>query len=183
MESNENLWAQWMRDAKAGDEAAYRRLLQSLAGHVRAFSRQGCARSGLPSADAEDIVQETLLAIHLKRHTWDERQPILPWVRAIARNKMIDTLRRKGRRVHVSIDDFLEILPAAATADAHDMSDAKRLLGALDGRQRQVVEAISVEGATIRETAARLGISEGAVRVALHRGLKALAGLYGNGDT
>jgi len=183
VESNESLWAGWMRAANAGDEAAYRRLLQALAGLVRAFSRQGCARAGLPAADAEDIVQETLLAIHLKRHTWDERQPLLPWARAIARNKLIDNLRRKGRRVHLPIDDFLETLPAAPASDGHDLADAKRLLRALDGRQRQVVEAISVEGASIRETAARLGVSEGAVRVALHRGLKALAAMYEDGTT
>ena len=56
------------------------------------------------------MVQETLLAVHLKRHTWDESQPLLPWVRAIAQNKLIDFLRRRGRRVHVPIDEFSETL-------------------------------------------------------------------------
>ncbi len=180
MESKERLWADWMRAANTGDGQAYRRLLDALAIVIRSFTRQGCARSGLAAADAEDVVQETLLAIHLKRHTWDERQPILPWVRAIARNKLIDSLRRRGRRVHVPIDDFLEILASPQDQNSLDMRDAKRLLKVLDGRQRQVVEAISVEGASIREAAHRLGISEGAVRVALHRGLKALVAVYGS---
>lgn len=180
MESNERLWSEWMRAANQGDGAAYKRLLEALAGMLRATTRYGCARAGLPVAEAEDIVQETLLAIHLKRHTWDERQPILPWVRAIARNKLIDSLRRRGRRVHVSIDDLVEVLPSPPDDSSSNKADAARVLRALDGRQRQVVEAISVEGASIRETASRLGISEGAVRVALHRGLKALMAVYGN---
>ena len=66
-------------------------------------------------------MQETLLAVHLKRQTWDERQPLLPWVRAIAQNKLIDNLRRRGRRVHVPIDDVSDALavdeqPAVRTA-------------------------------------------------------------------
>jgi RNA polymerase sigma-70 factor (ECF subfamily) len=122
------------------------------------------------------VVQETLLAVHLKRQTWDENQPLLPWVRAIAQNKLIDNLRRRGRRVHVPIDDVSDALAVNEEPAVSDGIDAERILAKLQGRQREIVQAISIEGATARQVADRLGMTEGAVRVALHRALKSIAG-------
>jgi RNA polymerase sigma-70 factor (ECF subfamily) len=183
-EGRERDWAQWMTAAIAGDEAAYRRLLASLAPMLRARTRRILSQMGASSADAEDIVQETLLAIHLHRHTWRPSDPIGPWVSAIARYKLIDALRRRTRQSEVAIDDFAEMLPDAVDQEADlGRRQAARLVDALDGRQGAVVRAISVDGAGIKETAAKLGMSEGAVRVALHRGLKTLARLYrGSGE-
>jgi RNA polymerase sigma-70 factor (ECF subfamily) len=172
-------WAGLMRAALNGDAAAYNRLLTSLAPAIRSVVRRGLGRAGLAAEDAEDVVQETLLAIHLKRHTWDASLPLGPWVRAIARNKLIDAIRRRGRVNHVPIDDVVDTLasnageqtPLPGKLDAHVQS--------LPDRQRSVVRAISLEGASIRETAARLNMSEGAVRVALHRGLAALSVKFG----
>jgi RNA polymerase sigma-70 factor (ECF subfamily) len=87
-------WGDLMRAANGGDTAAYNRLLTRLAPAVRAVARRGLGRAGLGPEEAEDVVQETLLAIHLKRHTWDPSLPLGPWVRAIARNKLIDSMRR-----------------------------------------------------------------------------------------
>jgi RNA polymerase sigma-70 factor, ECF subfamily len=162
-----------------GDATAYNRLLTSLAPAIRSVARRGLGRAGLAAEDAEDVVQETLLAIHLKRHTWDASLPLGPWVRAIARNKLIDAIRRRGRGIYVPIDDVVDTLagdageqtPLPGKLDAH--------LQSLPDRQRSVVRAISLEGASIRETAARLNMSEGAVRVALHRGLAALSVKFG----
>ena len=172
-------WGVLMRAANGGDAAAYNRLLTSLAPAIRAVARRGLARARLAPDDAEDVVQETLLAIHLKRHTWDPSLPVGPWVRAIARNKLIDAMRRRGRRDHVPIDDVVETL-------AGDTAEPTPLPGKLDehlqglpDRQQSVVRAISLDGASIRETAARLNMSEGAVRVALHRGLAALSAKFG----
>src|SRR4051812_43936867 len=103
-----------MRAAMNGDTTAYDRLLSDLALALRAGARRGLARAGRPAEDAEDVVQETLLAIHLKRHTWDPSLPFGPWVRAIARNKLIDALRRRGHRFHVPIEDFEETLASDA---------------------------------------------------------------------
>lgn len=178
MAEYESQWAGWMRAANAGDSGAYRRLLESLAPFLRALASRGLGRLGRDAADAEDVVQETLLAIHLKRQTWDECEAFTPWVRAIARNKLIDNLRRRGRRINVPIDDVIDFLPAEQEADGLTPRETERLLAVLNGRQREIVQAISVEGASIRETAARFGISEGAARVALHRGLAALAAAY-----
>src|SRR6478736_3831257 len=110
-------WADWMRAANAGDEIAYRRLLEALAPVLRQIVRRGFTRSGFGNGDVEDVVQETLLAIHLKRQTWDEGEMITPWVTAIARHKLIDSLRRRGRHVELPIDDFLDVLPAEIATD------------------------------------------------------------------
>lgn len=174
MNERETEWAGLMRAAIAGDAAAYERLLRALTPALRAAARRGLLRSGRGDADAEDVVQETLLAIHLKRHTWDPDKMLGPWVMAIARNKLIDALRRRGRHVSVAIDDFADIL-AAEDAAPVPARDVDRQLARLPQRQREVVRSISVDGASIRDTAQRLDISEGAVRVALHRGLAALA--------
>lgn len=174
----DDAWGDLMRAALAGDGAAYRRLLEALTPRLRAVAARNLARAGIGASDMEDVVQETLLAIHLKRHTWDPREPLAPWVHVIARNKAIDALRRRGRRIEVSVDDFAEILPAAETRDPTEGGDVERLLGALGDRQRDIVRSIGMEERTIRETAERLSMTEGAVRVALHRGLKTLAQLY-----
>jgi RNA polymerase sigma-70 factor (ECF subfamily) len=168
-------WAGLMRQAIAGDAAAYRRLLVALAPVLRAAARRGYARAGKSDADAEDVVQETLLAIHLKRHTWDPSAPLGPWVRAIARNKLIDALRRRGSRIEVPVEDYIDHLPAEAETSSGIVGDVVKRLHQLPERQREVVRAIAVEGVSIADTAARLAVSPGAVRVALHRGLAALA--------
>jgi RNA polymerase sigma-70 factor (ECF subfamily) len=172
-----------MRRARQGDDEAYRRLLGQVSVWLRVVVRRGLVSAGRSTADCEDVVQEALLAMHLKRDTWDETQPLQPWVRAIARYKLADYLRRRGFHDHVDIDTHAESLTAAAASDAAAALDSQRLLASLPDRQRRIVEEIAVEGRRAAEVAARLGMSEGAVRVALHRALKALAALYrGNGS-
>ncbi len=168
-------WTGLMRQAVAGDDAAYQRLLMAIAPVLRATAQRGLARARQSSDSSEDIVQEILLAVHLKRHTWDPTAPFGPWLFAIARNKLIDTLRRKGRRVFVDIDEFADVLagePEKETASAHEIDQH---LAGLPERQRDVVRSIAVDSASIKETAAKFAMSEGAVRVALHRGLASLA--------
>jgi len=169
-------WMAWMRAAAAGDEPAYRRLLESLAGHLRRTVRFRLGRMGQGDLEVEDIVQETLLAIHLKRHTWRSGEPVSPWVAAISRNKTIDVLRRRGRRCESPLDETDE-----ADLLAHDApeegagQDLERMLGALDERARRIVQLVSIEGHSSRTAAQQVGMSEGALRVALHRSLKMLA--------
>lgn len=177
-EATEETWSRWMRAALDGDARAYRDLLGALTPRLRGLVGRALARAGASTADLEDIVQETLLALHLKRHTWEPTAPLAPWVQAIARNKTIDALRRRGRRIEVDVADFAEFLPAAPDRDPTEGGDVERLLGELGDRQRDIVRSIGVEEKSVRETADRLGMSEGAVRVALHRGLKTLADLY-----
>jgi len=177
----EEEWALLMRAAINGDSSAYRRLLASLTPALRAAARRNCARIGLDDGEAEDVVQEALLAIHLKRHTWDPDRPIGPWITTIARNKLIDARRRRGNRPMLPIDDLADILTAEGGDDSMDRRDLDRLVGKLGERQRDLVRSLSVEGRSIQETAKRLNMSEGAARVALHRAIKALAALYRGG--
>jgi RNA polymerase sigma-70 factor (ECF subfamily) len=170
-----------MRAANRGDGEAYRRVLEGLTPVLRAWVKRGLARYGSAQGEVEDVVQETLLALHLKRHTWDEGRPLLPWVRAIAENKLIDALRRGGRHLHVPIDDVGDVLAVDAEPAALNGVESERALALLPGRARQIVVAISIEGASAREVAERLGMTEGAVRVALHRALKALANTLRDG--
>lgn len=167
-----------MRAARKGDDEAYRRLLLVVAAWLRTVASRGLAAAGRPNADCEDIVQETLLAMHLKRDTWDETQPLQPWLRAIARHKLVDHLRRRGFTDHVDIDDHADALAAPATAEEGSAFDARQMLASLPERQRRIVEGISIEGRSARDVGVRMGMSEGAVRVTLHRALRALAVAY-----
>ena len=167
-----------MRSARQGDDEAYRRLLGRVAVWLRTVVRRGLATAGRGMEDSEDIVQEALLAMHLKRDTWDDARPIEPWLRAIARYKLADHLRRHGWRDHVDIDDWSNAIELAVDVEAPATVDARLLLESLPERQRSIVRAISVEGRSAADVASRLGMSEGAVRVALHRALKALAAFY-----
>lgn len=174
----EEEWAALLRAALDGDEQAYRRFLVTVTPYLRAMAARRCAQYNVPAGDAEDVLQEVLIAVHLKRGTWDKERPIGPWLSIIVRNKLIDILRRRGKRVDVPIEDVLETLAANDEASSLDTMDAERLIARLRPPQDDIVRSISLNGASIRETAERLKMTEVAVRVALHRALKTLANLY-----
>lgn len=161
-----------------GDGHAYESLLKELSGHLRAFFRKRLAR--LPD-EVEDLVQETLLAVHNQRHTFVPEQPLTPWVHAIARYKMIDMLRRWGGQEALNdpLDDELELLSYSDTQamDAH--RDVTKLLEQLPERQRVPIEYVKLQGLSVAETAHITGLSESAIKVGVHRGLKALAAMLG----
>ena len=167
-------WPDLMRLAVTGDSTAYHSLLKSVTPMLRAAVRRGLARAERPLDQSEDVVQEVLLAIHVKRHTWDVDAPFAPWLFAIARNKLIDALSRQGKRIILDIDDFAEILPGEIAKECASAAEVAAHLGSLPMRQREILQSIAVDSASISETAARLSISERAVRVALHRGLASL---------
>src|SRR6186713_3709332 len=144
-------WTGLMRSAIAGDNAAYHRLLKAVTPVLRAAARRGLARAGQPVDQAEDIVQDILLAVHLKRHTWDVSAPFAPWLFAIARNKLIDALRRRGRRVFVDIDDFAETIPSEPAPEAVPASEVEAQLQTLPVRQRDVLQSIAVESVSIKD--------------------------------
>ena len=161
----------------AGDAAAYHAFLSKLCAHLRAFL--GKRLFGWPD-EVEDLVQECLLAMHNQRHTYQSDQPLTAWVHAIARYKMIDLLRAKSGReaLHVPLDDEIEVFAASAT----DASDARRdlggLLATLPDRQRLPIVHVKIEGLSVAETSRLIGMSESAVKVNVHRGLKALAARF-----
>ncbi|MFN5521121.1 sigma-70 family RNA polymerase sigma factor, partial [Bradyrhizobium sp.] len=160
-----------MRQAIAGDDEVYHRLLKAITPVLRAASRRGLSRAGQPVDQAEDIVQDILLAVHLKRHTWDVDAPFAPWLFAIARNKLIDALRRRVGQRLAEIVDVDEHPPAAPTVSA---GEVEAQLKTLPQRQRDVLQSIAVEASSIKQTAEKFSMTEGAVRVALHRALASL---------
>ena len=179
--SREADWTTWMRAALAGDTGAYRKFLHAVAPYIRAVARSRCRRLGVLESEAEDIVQEVLLTIHLKQGTWDRSKQIGPWVSAITRNKIIDVFRRRGRRIDVPLEDVIDILQAEDQLPEILTREIDFLLGQLTCRQQEIVRSISVNGTSIRETAERLKMTEVAVRVSLHRALKTLSALYRSG--
>jgi RNA polymerase sigma-70 factor, ECF subfamily len=160
----------------AGDAPAYRECLEALSAHLRAFFRRRLIR--LPD-EVEDLVQETLLAIHNQRHTYDPGQPLTAWVHAIARYKLIDLLRRRAVRdaLNDPLDDDLEVFLASETEAADARRDVARLIERLPDRQRLPIVHMKLEGLSVVETARLTGMSESAVKVGVHRGLRALARL------
>ncbi len=158
----------------AGDAVAYAAFLRDLAAHLRAFLRKRLVR--LPD-EVEDLVQESLLAVHNQRHTYDPSQPLTAWVVALARYKLIDLLRRRSRQdlLHDPLDEDSEQLPAADGNAAEARRDLAKLLDTLPERQRMPIVHVKLEGLSVAETAQRTGMSESAVKVGIHRGLKALA--------
>ncbi len=175
MQSDAEL-ADLLRAALGGDEKAYARFLTHAAMLIRSVVRK---RAGAGATDVEDVVQETLLALHTKRHTWRTDAPVLPWLYTIARYKLIDAWRRKGRRIELDVNEFAETIAAPVEEEQVSERDLGRILETLPAGQRNVVQSISVDGNSIPETAAKLGLNEGAVRVALHRGLKAIKQRFG----
>jgi RNA polymerase sigma-70 factor (ECF subfamily) len=176
--AREEEWASWMRSAIAGDGRAYHRLLTAVTPHLRVIARKRCEQFGAPASEAEDVVQEVLLAIHLKRGTWDPSRPLGPWMAALVRNKLIDSLRRRGRQAAVPLEDVIATLESDDGVAVADRMDIEQMLSRLKDPQRTIVQSISIEGSSVRETAERLKMTEVAVRVALHRALKALSALY-----
>ena len=158
----------------AGDAAAYHAFLRDLGAHLRAFLRKRLAR--LPD-EVEDLVQETLIAVHNQRHTYEPSEPLTAWLHAIARYKLVDLLRRRGRREALNdpLDDDTEILVASDIEATDARRDIARLLDTLPDRHRLPIVHVKLEGLSVAETAKLTGMSESAVKIGVHRGLKALA--------
>jgi len=160
----------------AGDASAYQAFLQDLSAHLRAFLRKRLTR--LPD-EVEDLVQESLLAIHNQRHTYDAGQPLTAWVHAIAKYKLVDLLRRRAKRdvFNDPLDDDFAIMAEADNSPSDARRDLGKLLERLPERQRLPIMHMKLEGLSVVETAKLTGMSESAVKVGVHRGLKALAAM------
>ena len=157
-----------------GDTAAYHAFLKALSAHLRAYFRK---RLFQRPDDVEDLVQETLLAVHNQRHTYRTDQPLTAWVHAIARYKLFDLLRARASREALTdpLDDELEVFAASDTDAADAKKDLNKLLAGLPDRQRLPIVHVKLEGLSVVEAAQRTGMSESAIKVGVHRGLKALA--------
>lgn len=157
-----------------GNATAYRDFLSELSTRLRAFLRK---RLPHMQDEVEDIVQETLLAVHNARHTYRADQPLTAWVHAIARYKLMDFLRARSRREAFNdpLEDEHELFVACDDEPAQAKRDVGALLEQLPDKQRLPIVHVKLEGLSVAQTAQLTGMSESAVKVGIHRGLKALA--------
>ena len=162
-----------------GDGAAYGRLLATLGSYLRAHFRR---KLGAGSADVEDLVQETLIAIHVKRSVYDRDQPFTPWAYAIARYKLLDHYRRSGSRRQVPLDDVADLFAAENPEEGAVRRDVDKLLSKLPARQQRLMRDVKLSGYSMEEAAARGGMSVSAAKVSVHRGMKRLEGEVGDED-
>lgn len=155
----------------AGDELAHADLLRGIAGYLRGFLAR---KMGREAPDLEDLVQESLLAIHLKRHTYDTSQPFTSWAYAIARYKMIDWFRRNRLRRTEIIDEAAELFASEETEATTARQDLDKLVAMLPEQQRNLLQQVKIGGLSNAEAARRTGMTEGAVKVSIHRSLQTL---------
>lgn len=177
MTTNEQELKPLMTAGLDGDSAAYRLLLERLSPHLRSYYRGRLARAGRGASEAEDLLQEALLAIHTRRHTYDRAELFTPWMHAIARYKLIDHLRRtNASRSDVPIEDADELTAHADHDGVESSIDLQRLMAGLSAKMRQAIQYVKLEGLSVAEAAHRSSMTEAAVKINIHRGLKALSG-------
>lgn len=170
---DDDQWSRLMEAAQGGNGGAYNRLLNEVQPWlVRYYSRR------LPLHMVEDAAQDTLMAIHKKRHTYEPGRPFRPWLAGIARYKWIDRLRAIGRQHTISIDD--EIFEPSVEGHEAAVTNAillEELLTKLKPAQISVIRLVKLQGFSIEDAAAKTGQSESLVKVNIHRGLAKLAAM------
>ena len=174
-------WPGLMARAQAGDAAAYRRLLDGVTPYLRALARRALGGG----ADVEDAVQDILLTVHAIRHTYDSGRPFRPWLAGIARHRVIDRLRARGRILSREVtlaEDHAALADGSVPDPAHDHATLYAALATLPARQREALTAVKLREMSLAEASAATGLSTGALKVATHRGLAALRRLFGSRD-
>lgn len=183
-EAGDRRLASLMRAAQDGDKTAYAQLLDEVACILRRFVQR---RSPfLQPTDVEDIVQEVLISLHVARATYDPARPFLPWLLGITRNRMADAARRHARRsTHEVADEqaletFLDLdtnIPVNAFGDPEAL---RRAIRDLPEGQRHAVELLKLREMSLKEAAAVTGMTIGALKAAMHRGLRTLRTVLSN---
>lgn len=167
-----------MLAGRNGDAVAYRSLLEKLSAQLRGYFKGQLNRVNRSIVEAEDLVQETLLAIHTRSATYDTSQLFTPWVYAIARYKLIDYLRRTTTSSKdVPVRETEDLSGHDDQGQVESNLDLTKLLAELSPRVRKAIQLVKLDGLSVSEAASRCGMSESAVKVSVHRGLKALARL------
>lgn len=169
MATSEDQLCAWMAGGLDGDAASHAALLRALAPMLRAYYRRRLRADG----EIEDLVQDTLIAIHTRRASYDRNRPFTAWAYAIARYKLVDHFRRTAATVpiedladHLATDGFEEERNAAI--------DVGRLLNTLPPKQARAIRRTRLDGLSTAEAAKAAGIGESDVKISVHRGLKAL---------
>jgi RNA polymerase sigma factor (sigma-70 family) len=167
-------WSELMARAQAGDKVAYRRLLEDITPYLRSLA----ARHAMLVGEVEDVVQDVLLTVHAIRHTYDPGRPFGPWLLAIARRRIVDRLRRRGRMAaEAPLGPEHETI-AADGANLYPLLSGRRALqdaiARLPAGQRRAILLLKLRGLSLKEAALESGLSIAALKVASHRALRAL---------
>lgn len=160
-----------------GDRAAYRHLLTDLTRYLRPYFLRRL--SPAHQSHAEDLVQETLLAVHARRLTYDRARPFTAWLHAVAHHKLVDHVRRSSIRQTVHLEDDAPAFAEDLSGNAADRLDVDAVLGEVNPRTADLIRETRLEGLSVAEAAARHGMTETAAKVSIHRGLKSLMGRFG----
>jgi RNA polymerase sigma factor (sigma-70 family) len=167
-----------MQAAQVGDGEAYRALLEAITPRVRRAVRRRRGRA--TAAEVEDLVQDILLSVHKARATYDPSRPFLPWLFAIVHHRVADHRRRALQRTAYEVPMALPAIACSGRAemsglpapfDLHVLRDA---VASLPTRQRQAIELVKLREMRLKEAAAALGTTAGALKVAVHRAMAAL---------
>jgi RNA polymerase sigma factor (sigma-70 family) len=175
-----------MASAQAGDRVAYETLLRESVPVIQAAAR----RQGVPADQVDDVVQEVLISVHRARRTYDPARSFTAWLQVIAERRAIDHLRRsnrqRAREIYAPYDYEAHADrtadPARGVDDADGASRVDRVLAELPERQREAVKALVLNEQSLAEASAATSRSQGALKVNLHRALKALRSKLGQGD-
>ncbi|MDI9700786.1 sigma-70 family RNA polymerase sigma factor [Burkholderia cenocepacia] len=168
-------WSVLMACAQIGDRDAYRRLLESISPYLRRL----VARHGVHPDAVEDVVQDILVTVHQVRQTYAADRPFGPWLVSIASRRIVDALRRQGRAAsrEIPLDPEHETLPgdeANLMEEAADARVVREALAQLPPGQRDAIRMLKLEEMSLKEAALATGTTVAALKVAVHRGLKAL---------
>jgi RNA polymerase sigma-70 factor (ECF subfamily) len=174
-----------MRLTQSGDSGAYNQLLTRIEKMLQSYVRKS-VRDDM----AEDVIQEIILGIHAKRNTFNTEQFFLPWLYAIARYKVIDYIRAKGKREVLLIDpedsesllasDILLASDFFGVVDSFTVDDLESLFVDLPEKQREVIKSVKIDGLSIKETSTKLNLTESDIKISIHRALKTLKARYGS---
>ena len=159
-----------------GDTAAYRLLLERIRVVLKAYQTRALRKMGIHDPEAcEDLLQEALLAIHVKRHTFDPGQLFTPWMFAIARYKLIDYSRRiKSRGTSVNWEDLEDILVTAESSSPRAEADLEAMMKELPPKQRTALDLVKLQGLSVAEASLKTQTTESSVKVNVHRAIKTL---------
>lgn len=169
-----------MLAALDGDAVSYRTLLAELGRHLRAYFNRRLTPAY--ASHAEDLVQETLLAIHTRRMTYDRTRPFTAWLHAVAHHKFVDHVRRQSIRMTVPLEDDAPIFAADDAGDATARRDLDTVLDTVPPRTSDLIRRTRIAGQSVAEAAAAHGMSETAAKVSIHRGLKSLMARFAGGQ-
>ncbi|WP_202926335.1 sigma-70 family RNA polymerase sigma factor [Pseudoxanthomonas wuyuanensis] len=180
-------WADALRRERAGDASRYADFLKEYSTVLRRVVGGRLSGTGLDAGEAEDVVQEVLMAVHLRRDQWDSNRPLLPWLGAISRYKTIDVVRRRRSelraRVDLSDQQWANLFEDGAEFAGDTGGRLERMVSELPKVEQSVVRKLGMEGMSAKEAAEAIGMKEGTVRVAFHRGLARLLKLAQGKET